>query len=104
MKADYPTMVHALKDLKKEGYKSDFQVSGNAIVCSDSGKKLKPGECVVDKVYRFEGESNPSDSSIVYAISAPDQGIKGVLVSAYSTYSEPMEDDLVKLLSMDHHE
>lgn len=104
MKSDYSTLVDALQDLKKSGYKRDFQVSGgNTIECSDTNVKIKPGECVVDKVYRFEGESNPSDMSIVYAISVPEREIKGVLVSAYGTYSEPMEDELVKLLKMDHH-
>jgi hypothetical protein len=37
--------------------------------------------------YRFEGESNPSDSSIVYALESSD-GEKGTLVDGYGTSSD----------------
>jgi hypothetical protein len=36
--------------------------------------------------YRFEGISDPDDSSVVYALEAPT-GLKGVLVDAYGPYA-----------------
>ncbi len=103
MKEDYSTMVEALEDLKKQGYTNNFKVLKDSIECSTTNEKLDPDDCVVDKVYRFEGESNPSDMSVVYAISGPG-GKKGALVSAYGAYSEPLEDKMIKLLEMDHHD
>jgi hypothetical protein len=49
-------------------------------------------------MYRFEGDSNPDDSSIVYAISS-NTGLKGTLVDAYGAYSENLNFDMAKKLS-----
>ena len=57
-------------------------------------------EFKVDRFYRFEGESNPSDSAILYAISSDKHNIKGVLVNAYGIYSEPVADEIMEKLQM----
>lgn len=103
MKEDYGTMVEALQELKKNGFTHNFRVKGDVIECSTDDTILKPGQCKVEEAYRFEGESNPSDMSIVYGITSRDGKHKGILVSAYGTYSEPLTDELMHLLKMDHH-
>ena len=102
MKEDYETMVEALEGLKKAGYTHNFQAHKDKLECTTDNTFLIPENCTVDKTYRFEGESNPSDMSIVYAISSKDGKHKGALVTAYGMYSEPMTDDMVQLLKMDH--
>ena len=57
-------------------------------------------EFKVDKYYRFEGESNPSDSAILYAISSDKYQLKGVLVNAYGIYSESVTDEMVEKLDI----
>lgn len=47
------------------------------------GKKLyAPEDVHIQNFYRFEGDSNPDDEAILYAIQTTD-GIKGTLVDAY---------------------
>ena len=48
--------------------------------------------------HRFEGNSDPGDEAIVYAIESRN-GLKGVLVNAFGVYSEPLSDDMMKKLS-----
>jgi hypothetical protein len=55
-------------------------------------------EFKVDKYYRFEGASNPSDAAILYAISSTDKKVKGLLVNAYGIYSEPVTDEMIRKL------
>jgi len=62
------------------------------IVC----RKVFSNEFKVDKYFRFEGESNPSDAAILYAISSNQDGLKGVLVNAYGIYSEPLTDEMME--------
>ena len=54
----------------------------------------------VDKYFRFEGASNPSDSAILYAISSDSKNLKGVLVNAYGIYSEPLTDEMLEKLEI----
>ena len=59
------------------------------------------GTFTVDEYHRFEGASNPSDNSIVYAIHSND-GVKGVLVDAYGMYSESLTEDMARKLRVMH--
>ena len=61
---------------------------------------MNPDEFQIDKFFRFEGASNPDDSSILYAISSEEHGIKGTLVNAYGIYSDAMTDEMLKKLSV----
>ena len=51
-------------------------------------KHFKPGQVEIKHFYRFEGESDPADSSIVYAIETKT-GEKGTLVDSYGLESDP---------------
>ena len=90
------TLSATLNKLKEEGYTEDFNLQPDCLECG--GKKIKPGEFVIDKVFRFEGESDPSDESVIYAISSNDHNIKGTLVNGYGIYSDPVTDEMLKAL------
>lgn len=50
------------------------------------GKIYQPEELSIIKTYRFEGESDPSDSSILYIIESNDK-LVGYSLDAYGVYS-----------------
>jgi hypothetical protein len=72
----------------KVGYVKDFNLQEECLECRNGNFKVFAKEFEVDKFFRFEGESDPGDASILYAISSESKGLKGVLVSPYSIYSE----------------
>ena len=96
----YDTVTDALIDLKKRGFTTDFNVSSNKIECSKTGGALNPSEFEIVEHYRFEGETNPGDEEVVYAIAAKDGSMKGVLVNAFGTYDDPVTDELVRKLEI----
>jgi len=96
----YITLTETLNDLRKEGYTEDFNLRSNCLECRQGQIKVFADDFKVDKFFRFEGESNPSDSSILYAISSDRLGLKGVLVNAYGIYSEPITDEMVERLQI----
>lgn len=100
MKEDYETLVEAIRDLKAAGYEHDFNLKENCIECKALDLQLHPEHFEVKMVYRFEGMTNPADSSVVYAIESSD-GLKGLLVDAYGTYASSMNLELAKKLRSD---
>ena len=96
----YTTLSETMNELRKEGYTEDFNLQQNCLECRNGQFKVFADEFKVDKFFRFEGASNPSDSSILYAISSECKNLKGVLVNAYGIYSEPMTDKMLEKLEI----
>jgi len=84
---NYETLVDATNDLMKRGYTANLSLEGDTIADKDKNITLTADEFEIDEFYRFEGASNPDDTSIVYAVSSPKYNLKGILINAYGTYS-----------------
>jgi len=97
----YNTLSEAIKDLKKRGYREDFNLKPNCVECPSLELELHPENFTVDEYHRFEGMSNPDDNSIVYAISSKD-GVKGTLVDAYGMYADSLSDSMIRELTIKH--
>lgn len=92
----YDTVSQALSGLKERGYTLDFNLKSNSLECV--GQKFNPKDFEITEFHRFEGNSDPGDEAVVYAIEAKN-GMKGVLVNAFGVYAEPLSDDMMKKLS-----
>lgn len=97
---NYDTVSIALNSLKERGYTTDFNIAFDKIICKETNACLNPGEFEITEVYRFEGETNPSDEAVVYAVESKDEKMKGTLVNAYGIYADAMSDEMIKKLSM----
>ncbi len=96
----YVTLSGTMNELRKEGYVEDFNLQQNCLECRNGEFKVFAEDFKIDKFFRFEGNSNPSDQSILYAISSDRYQLKGVLVNAYGIYSETVTDEMVEKLQM----
>lgn len=84
--------------LEEKGYGRELQITEEAARFEDGGRLYTPAELTIVKVYRFEGESDPADMSVAYAIRSND-GQYGFLVNAYGTYSNqdnPYYDEFIR--------
>jgi hypothetical protein len=97
----YDTMSEAVNDLKRRGYTVDFNLEEGNLKCSEMALSLGPDEFEITEVYRFEGETDPGDEAVVYAIESK-HGEKGVLVNGYGASADPMSQEMVKKLSIKH--
>jgi hypothetical protein len=93
----YDTLIEALNDLKARGFVYDFNLAQEKLECKDLNLQLDPHHFDIAEMYRFEGMTNPDDSSVVYAIES-DQGVKGVLVNAYGVYADTASDEVIAKL------
>jgi len=95
---NYESLVDALRGLKTRGYTQYFEMEYFTIYCGLLDIRLTPEEFTVDETYRFEDDSTPDDSSVLYVISSKDGKIKGTLVDAYGVYAENMSFDMAMKL------
>lgn len=81
----YDTLSEAVNDLQKRGYTTDFLVHGekDCLYCRDNAMELSSDDFVIDEIYRFEGASDPSDESIVFAISSKDGATRGMVINSF---------------------
>lgn len=100
MKESYGTLSETINALKKEGYTIDFNINTEYLVCHHEAMILSPDDFIIDKFFRFEGETNPDDQSILYAISSTKLGKKGVLVNGYGISSDEISDRLISELKI----
>jgi hypothetical protein len=97
----YDTVTAAVKGLKQRGYTIDFNLEADCLSCPDNKPSLKPSEFVITEVYRFEGESDPADEAVVYAIESKD-GRKGVLVNGFGISADELGEEMVEKLAVRH--
>ena len=84
---NYETLVDATNDLMKKGYTANLSIEGDTVDDKSRDIHMTADDFSIDGFYRFEGPSNPSDMSIVYAVSSPKYDLKGLLIDAYGVYS-----------------
>ncbi len=92
------TMTEVITALRKDGYVEDFNLQQNCMQCRNGHFSVFHDEFVIDKVYRFEGDSDPADEATVYAISCPKYGIKGILVNGAGIYTDELTDEMLESL------
>src|SRR5258705_4206925 len=85
---DMKTLATCINKLVLDGYTEDFKVTEEGLTTMRDGRIYSPDEVHVVNFFRFEGASDPADSSILYAIET-DDGKKGTLTDAYGPYADP---------------
>lgn len=76
-----------MNDLHEEGFKEQFKIINAEILAISEKKSFKPEALKIMDKYRFDGMTNPSDESILYALQT-DKGLKGTLVVAANAKSD----------------
>jgi hypothetical protein len=81
MNNQYDTLIEALEDLNKKGFTGNFHINEKGLT-EKKGVYFEPTDVKLIEFHRFEGITNPSDMSILYAIET-NSGLKGTVVDSY---------------------
>jgi hypothetical protein len=92
------TVTEALAVLEAEGYVESFVVRNGRVGCTACGQEHEATGAIVERIFRFEGISDPDDEEIVFGLRCPVCGAKGVLVSAFGPNADPDELDALRIL------
>lgn len=89
------TLTSCTKMLAEKGFGTQFKAHDHGLESLDTHEVFLPEDVKIVNFYRFEGESDPSDSAILYAIET-GSGEKGTLTDAYGTYTDLQVSDFIK--------
>jgi len=81
-KQHYDTLVEATEELRKQGFTADLQAVEGGIENRSNRTISSVENATIHFSQRFEGMTNPADSSEILAIEL-DDGTKGILVAAF---------------------
>ncbi|MDZ4668379.1 MAG: hemerythrin domain-containing protein [bacterium] len=97
---NYDTVSEAISDLAKRGYTYDFSLADgeDCIICHKHEISLSPDDFIIDEVHRFEGQTDPGDEMILYAIASNKLNIKGIVLNAFGMYAESLTAALIEKL------
>jgi len=97
----YDTLTQAINDLFDRGYTIDFALyaENNCLVCHKTAVRLEPDDFSIDEIHRFEGNSDPGDEMILFAVSSEKHHVKGIVVNAFGIYNNSSNSRLVKYLN-----
>ena len=83
------TLTTVLENLRVRNQDKEFSMTEDGSTAG-TDKYYEPQDLTIIKAYRFEGDSNPDDSSVLYLIEAND-GLIGYSLDAYGAYSSHSE-------------
>ena len=90
------SISHVEAKLTSDGFTEDFRVAeGRLVSFSDAKRTYGPEDVTIVDFYRFEGESNPDDMAILYALETND-GLKGTISAPYGVYSDEDVNDFLQ--------
>ena len=81
------SLAQCVNKMVLDGYTEDFKVVNMGLKSLKTEKTYNPEEVHVRNFFRFEGQSDPNDNTIMYVIETND-GLKGTLVDAYGPYAD----------------
>lgn len=88
------TLVQVLDDLKQQGYTVDFNFEDGKLHALNNQGSFSADEVKITEEFRFEGDTNPADESILYAIEAGP--LKGTLIDSYGAKSDDSLERFIK--------
>ncbi len=76
--------------LQKRGYTENLVPEFDHLTCRSGEFVLYPKDFFIDEIFRFENSSDPSDQSILYAITCEKYNIRGLYIESYGVYHDEL--------------
>lgn len=90
-------MTAKIAELQDQGYTTEFIVKENNLKDREGNSYPAEGMTITNE-FRFEGESNPDDMAILYAIQ-DKEGHRGYISNAYGTYADDSVNSIIERMN-----
>src|SRR5262245_5235847 len=93
------TLAETLAELEAAGFHDAFRAERGALRALEAGRSVAPESLVVEDVRRFEGESDPDEMAIVFALRSAAGDVRGTFTAEYGAkLSDPAAAEVMARL------
>lgn len=82
------TLIDALARLAAAGFRDSFRVLGGALWAIEASRAIAPEQLVLVETVRFEGDSDPQDELVLFALRAEDGSLSGTWLVSYGAHTD----------------
>lgn len=93
------SLSEALRRLGAAGYTESFRAEPDGLRAVESGCIHEPESLRIEEIVRFEGDSDPQDEAVVFALRCPEHSARGTYVVAYGPGMAPLDVQMVQRLT-----
>jgi hypothetical protein len=94
------TLHSAVERLERAGYSDALRARADGFLAVRTGQILPPETLIVDEIVRFEGESDPADEAVVYALRSQDDSVRATFVATFGPSADPISGPLIRRLDI----
>src|SRR5262245_26244104 len=95
------TLHSAVARLERAGYADALRARADGFLEVRTGRIHAPETLIVDEVVRFEGESDPADEAVLYALRSQDESVHATFVATFGPSADPISGPLIRRLDTD---
>ena len=92
------TMTDICKRLETEGYTGQCRAEINGLRFLPDVGTFDPSKLHIDQVIRLEGNSVPSEETIIFALSTPDRQTRATYCVSFGPAIDPLDADILEQL------
>jgi hypothetical protein len=94
------TLHAAIARLERAGYAAELRAISTGFRDGRTGRIHSPEDLIVDEIVRFEGESDPADEAVLYALRTRE-GVRGTFAATFGPSADPVAAELTRRLRID---
>jgi len=102
--AQLETLQEAIDRLEHSGFPDSFQAVRGGMRALEAKQVVACEHLIVEEIVRFEGESDPGDSAVLFALRSRDGKIAGTFVAGYGPATDPEAARAMQALEAAHAE
>ncbi|HEU4427284.1 MAG TPA: hypothetical protein VFT98_00895 [Myxococcota bacterium] len=102
--AQLETLQEAIARLASAGFRESFQAVRGGLRALETKQVIASEHLIVEEIVRFEGESDPGDSAVLFALRSRDGKLAGTFVSGYGPTTDPEAARVMQALEAAHAE
>jgi hypothetical protein len=92
------SLIDAIERLAARGFSRSLRARGGVLEVVETGASHEPEALAIDEIVRFEGESDPAEELVLFALLGSDGTPLGTYASLYGPATSPEDAEVIHRL------